>query len=130
MQLIIDDREKDDERVRAIKREFHSDVIMRRLPAGDILISQDNKPDILGHWIDFTIKKEFVNDAGKVKLSTTLPIEVYKDMTMDKDSDFYTEEKLSVSKVLQAFSSRVSEDQKDLNNRYEKIQLVNKLLKL
>lgn len=47
MQLIIDDREKDDERVAAIKREFHSDVIMRRLPAGDILISQDNKPDIL-----------------------------------------------------------------------------------
>jgi hypothetical protein len=51
-------------------------------------------------------------------------------MTMDKDSDFYTEGKLSVSKVLQAFSSRVSEDQKDLNNRYEKIQLINKLLDL
>jgi hypothetical protein len=95
-----------------------------------ISLQLDNKPDILGHWIDFAIKKEFVNDAGKVKLSTALPIEVYKDMTMDKDSDFYTEGKLSVSKVLQAFSSRVSEDQKDLNNRYEKIQLVNKLLEL
>ena len=69
---------------------------------------------------DFAIKKEFINDAGKVKLSNTLPIEVYKDMTMDKDSDFYTEGKLSILKVLQAFSMHVNEDQKDLNNRYEK----------
>ena len=95
-----------------------------------INLQLDNKPDILGHWVDFAIKKEFINDAGKVKLSNTLPIEVYKDMTMDKDSDFYTEGKLSVAKVLQAFSARVNEDQKDLNNRYEKIQLVNKLLGL
>lgn len=47
MQLIIDDREKDVERIQAIQKEFHSDVIIRRLDAGDILIRQNNNPDIL-----------------------------------------------------------------------------------
>jgi ERCC4-type nuclease len=46
MELICDDRE-DKKRIEAIKGYFHSDVIVRRLPAGDILVSQDSKPDIL-----------------------------------------------------------------------------------
>lgn len=89
-----------------------------------------NSPDTLGSWVDFSIRKEYYNEAGKVKLSSSVPIEVYKDMTMDKDSDVYTEGALPMQKVLQTFSYHINLDSKDLTNRYEKIQLINKLLGL
>ena len=86
--------------------------------------------DTLGQWVDFALKKEYYNEAGKVRMSTTLPIDVYKSLALDQDSDLYTEDDdLSMFHVLKSFSSFISED-KDLNNRYEKIQLVNKLLGL
>ncbi|MBO5476328.1 MAG: hypothetical protein J6A15_01055 [Clostridia bacterium] len=46
MQIYIDDREKDKERIEAIKNEFHCDVEMKRLIAGDILVEQNNAPTI------------------------------------------------------------------------------------
>jgi hypothetical protein len=90
-----------------------------------------NSPDILGHWVDFAIKKEYYNEAGKVRMSVTLPVDVYKSVTMDQDSEFYFDgEEIPMITVLRSFSSFINNDEKDLNNRYEKIQLTNKLLGL
>lgn len=90
-----------------------------------------NSPDILGHWVDFAIKKEYYNEAGKVRLSVTLPVDVYKNVTIEQDSVFYEDaEEIPIIKVLEAFSSSISNDDKDLINRYEKIKLVNRLLGL
>ena len=90
-----------------------------------------NSPDILGHWVDFAIKKEYYNEAGKVRMSVTLPVDVYKSVTMDQDSEFYFDgEEIPIITVLKSFSNFINNDEKDLNNRYEKMQLVNKLLGL
>lgn len=98
--------------------------LSRILPKCDML----NK---LGEWVDFTLKKEYINDAGKVKLSNTMPIESYKLLMMDKDSDYYSEDvSLYLPDILGAFLSQIADDDKDIVNRYEKTQLVNQMLKL
>jgi hypothetical protein len=96
-----------------------------------VTVPVSNSPDTLGHWVDFAIKKEYYNEAGKVRMAVTLPVEVYKTVTMDQDSEFYFDgEEIPMFNVLQSFSYFINNDDKDLNNRYEKIQLVNKLLGL
>lgn len=86
---------------------------------------------LIGQWVDFTLKKEYYNEAGKVKLSVSLPVNVYESLTMDQDSDLYVEDNnISLLHILTAFATFISEDGKDLNNRYEKTQLINKLLEL
>ena len=80
---------------------------------------------------DFAIKKEYYNEAGKVRMAVTLPVDVYKSVTIDQDSDvYYDGEEIPIITVLKSFSSFISNDEKDLVNRYEKVQLVNKLLGL
>lgn len=87
--------------------------------------------NMLGQWVDCAIKKEYYNEAGKVKLSTSLPIEVYKALVLDQDSAFYEDvQQLSLLNILKPFSNYICTDEKDIINRYEKIQLVNKLLGL
>ena len=64
MQLSIDDRE-DETRIQAIKNEFHSKVVVCRLDAGDILIQQKNKPDIL---IEVKTIQDFINSCNNRRM--------------------------------------------------------------
>ena len=86
----------------------------------------------LGEWIDLTIDQCVVNDGGKVKLATSLPIDVYKELLKDKDSDNYIVETsaITVYDVYSVFLNKIKEDDKDIVNRFEKTLLVNKILKL
>lgn len=86
----------------------------------------------LGEWIDLTIDQYVVNDGGKVKLATSLPIDVYKELLKDKDSDNYIVETsaITVYDVYSVFLNKIKEDDKDIVNRFEKTLLVNKILKL
>lgn len=94
-------------------------------------IKVDNIKKYLGSWIDFTITNDYVTSAGKVKLSTTIPIEVYKSLVKNAESDYYiTSEEVSILQILKSFINQITNDNKDIINRYEKTQLVNKLLEL
>lgn len=94
-------------------------------------LDKDKMTEKLGDWIDFTIKKEYVNDSGRIKLSTTIPIEAYKSLMINRDSDYFVDgDKIPMPEILKSFLIQVSSDDKDIINRYEKTQLVNQLLKL
>ena len=78
-----------------------------------------------------TFKKEYINDVGKVKLSNSMPIEAYKRLAMDKDSSLYVEgNAIPIPNVMKAFLEQITDDEKDIINRYEKTQLINNLMKL
>lgn len=64
MQLIIDDRE-DTNRIKIIKDNFHSEVIVRRLDAGDILIKQENDFNIL---IEVKTIQDFIGSCNNRRL--------------------------------------------------------------
>lgn len=56
MKIIIDDREKDKERIQMIKNGFITPVIMKRLDVGDLVIEQQGYPTICIEnktWQDF-----------------------------------------------------------------------------
>lgn len=94
-------------------------------------ISKNIMTNTLGEWIDFSIKKEYINDSGKVKLSNSMPIEAYKRLIIERESDYYTDEdNIEYPELLQSFLSQITEDEKDIINRYEKTQLINQMLKL
>lgn len=94
-------------------------------------IDKDKIIENLGEWIDFAIKKEYINDSGKIKLSTGIAIEAYKSLMIDRDSDYFVDkDEIPMPEILKSFLIQISEDDKDIINRYEKTQLVNQLLKL
>ena len=95
------------------------------------VLDKNNILNDLGEWIDFTLKKEYINDVGKVKLSNSMPIEAYKRLAMDKDSPLYEEgNAIPIPNVMKAFLEQITDDEKDIINRYEKTQLINNLMKL
>lgn len=56
MEVLIDDREKDDERIDAIIKYYGKAVRIERLDTGDIVINQDDNPSIafeIKTWQDF-----------------------------------------------------------------------------
>lgn len=94
-------------------------------------IKKNEAQKYLGEWIDFSIKKEYINDSGKIKLSNSMPIEAYKALTIDRDSDYYMDgDFIFYPELIQSFISQITKDDKDLVNRYEKTQLINQMLKL
>lgn len=96
-----------------------------------ITIKKDDMQDTLGYWVDFAIKKEYVNDAGKVKLSPNMAIEAYKNIILDKESYYYCKGKESdMHHLYKAWVSQITSDEKEFMNRYEKTQLINNALKL
>ena len=95
-------------------------------------IDRDKMIKLLGEWIDYTLDGSFTNDGGKVKLSTSLPVDVYKLLIKDKDSGMYIPEtkQISMYDIYKAFVSLIRIDDKDIINKFEKTILVKRLLKL
>ena len=90
MELYVDDRE-DKTRIEAIKNEFNSNVVVKRLLAGDILIYQQSSPiicietktiqDFIGSCRNGQIKKEAINMKKIYPFSFII---IYNDGKWDK----------------------------------------------
>lgn len=97
----------------------------------DLEIPKNTLINEMGKWVDFTLTKEYINDSGKVKLSSALAVDAYKNIALNKDSDFYvTDDFCSYLTVYNALASPIVSDEKDLTNKYEKSKLINQLLGL
>lgn len=84
----------------------------------------------LGTWIDKCINKKYPSDFGTVKLSEGLPIEAYKNLFYNKQSDYYTEDDcISGFNIYQAFTDLIcNKRNNDLVNRFEKCWLVSQIM--
>lgn len=84
----------------------------------------------LGHWVDNCINAKFNNGFGNVKLTETLPINVYKDLFYDDKSKYYTtDDRVDGFTVYNAFTDIISNDGgKDIVNKFEKILLVKDIM--
>lgn len=100
MHIYIDDREKDEERIDAIKKEFHSDVSIKRLLTGDVVIVQDNKPDIA---IEIKTLQDFIQSCRNRRIQ---------------------KEVLNMKKIY-PFSFVIIYDNDKLNTQYVKPQTLN-----
>lgn len=96
----------------------------------DIEFSRDQMYNELGIQIDRCINTKFHNDFGTVKLTESLPIEVYKNLFYNEKSEYYTQDNVvSGFDVYQAYTDIICNGKsKDLVNRFEKTLLVSRIM--
>ena len=85
----------------------------------------------MGYWIDKCIKSKYTSNFGTIKLSETLPIEVYKSIVIDEKSPYFAKNGIVDGfTVYNAFTDILTNDKgRDIVNKFEKVLLVNNLLR-
>ena len=73
---------------------------------------------------------EYCNKGGKVKLATAMVLKAFQNVYMDSSSRNYVSEteESSLFNYLDAFSTLVTQDSKDIVNRFEKSALALQIL--
>ncbi len=106
-------------------------VTMKRMKETIIDRSNIEKQEaLLGHWIHNTIMDHQDYGFGKVKIAVSTPVDAYKQLFIDQDSEYYIPEGLdpSLFDVYNSFTQIVTDDKKDLMNKFEKTMIINRLL--
>jgi hypothetical protein len=91
---------------------------------------REDKKIQLGEWVDFTISHYDDKGFDKIRIPSSVPIEVYKDLYLDSDSKYFVPGGINPSKfqVYNAFTDIISHDKKDIVNIADKTILLSKLL--
>jgi hypothetical protein len=85
--------------------------------------------DNLGHWVDNCINAKYNCGFGTVKLAESTPIEVYKDLFYnDKSPYFTTDDRVDGFTVYNAFTDLITQDKRDLVNKFEKTLLIKNIM--
>ena len=83
----------------------------------------------LGLWVDRCITAKYNSGFGTVKIAESAPINVYKDLFYDEESDYYVQgEEVDGFTVYNAFTDLITQDKKDLVNKFEKTLLVKEIM--
>jgi hypothetical protein len=78
----------------------------------------------LGKAIEINHMSSMTSDFGKVKLSKTIPVEVFESLYMDQESKHYTTDPtITGLDLLEVFTDILGEDTKDIINKFEKAYL-------
>lgn len=96
----------------------------------DQILTENQIFDTLGKWIDKCINFEYNNGFGKVKLSKTLPVDVYEMLFIDSKSPYYCNTRESdYFNIYNTFTYLISNDKgKDIVNKFEKSYLAAQVL--
>lgn len=92
----------------------------------------ETRMDKLGEWVDFSLKNVHFNGIHSTKLPTSLVIDGYKSLYLDDSSEYYVGEKeeSSMFNTYNAFTQVLTNDKKDIMNKFEKTLLINQMLNL
>ena len=85
---------------------------------------------LLGHWVDRCISLEEASEFGKVKLSPSIAIDAYKNLFVDDESPYYIKADMSEQSYFtayNAFTQVITDDKRDIINKFEKTMLVNRI---
>ena len=107
-----------------------NDTIKSTLEKLDKMIFNRNEIyEDLGLWIDRCITSKFNSGFGTVKITESAPINVYKDLFYNEDSNDYTKgEEVDGFTVYNAFTDLITQDKKDLVNKFEKTLLIKEIM--
>ena len=85
-----------------------------------------NKQQQLGELIENSMLFEINNKGGKIKIAPQMVLKAFQNVYMDSSSRNYVTDQEECTKLnyLDAFSSLITEDDKDIVNRFEKNLLV------
>ena len=93
------------------------------------IYTRDNIYEELGLWIDRSITAKYNSGFGIVKIAESGPINVYKSLFYDEESNYYTKgDEVDGFTVYNAFTDLITQDKKDLVNKFEKTLLVKEIM--
>ena len=96
----------------------------------------DSDPDsvhlLLGEQIEKVMHLEWANASGKVKLSPAMCVKAFQMVYIDSRSPYYVKdtEECSVFNYYNAFTQLVTDDERDIVNKFEKTLLIDSLFNL
>jgi hypothetical protein len=83
----------------------------------------------LGLWIDRSITAKYNTGFGTVKIAESAPVNVYKSLFYEEDSNYYVKgDEVDGFTVYNAFTDLITQDKKDLVNKFEKTLLVKEIM--
>lgn len=95
-------------------------------------IDRDERKRYLGEWVDHSLRESEDYGFGKVKIAVSTPIDAYKQLFIDSDSEYYVPQGMdpSLFDVYNSFTQIITNDKKDIMNHFEKTMIINKLLNI
>lgn len=109
--------------------ELTDDIHVMLQKLSDMEFKRDAIYDNLGHWIDNCITSKYNSGFGTVKLAESTPIEVYKDLFYNEKSKYYTtDDRVDGFTVYNAFTELITQDKRDLVNKFEKTLLIKDIM--
>ena len=89
----------------------------------------EDRQQKLGELIENSMLFEINNNSGKIKIAPAMVIKAYQNVYLDSSSKNYVPdtEECSMFNYVDAFSSLITEDNKDIVNRFEKNLLIYKM---
>ena len=114
------------------------DTLLQSLDANPKIIQQletityddrENMHHKMGDWIKYSMDNYYINDLGKIKLASSMAIDAYKNLCVDKDAVTYVSEEHPILMVdaFKAFANLIKTD-KDIFNNFEKTYLVSQMI--
>jgi hypothetical protein len=96
----------------------------------NIILSRDDRKQYLGEWVDYALREGQDYGFGKVKIAVSTPIDAYKSLFIDQDSEYYIPEGVdpNLLDIHRSFTQIVSSDKRDILNKFEKTMIINRLL--
>jgi hypothetical protein len=83
----------------------------------------------LGLWIDRSITAKYNTGFGTVKIAESAPVNVYKSLFYEEDSNYYVKgDEVDGFTVYNAFTDLITQDKKDLVNKFEKTLLIKDIM--
>ena len=111
-----------------LTEESHS--ILTRLNNTEVPYNQNNIDESLGKWIRNALETSYDNGFGKVKVGIPSIMDAYKLLYIDNESPYYIKkgEITNLFNVYNAHTQVISNDKKDIVNKFEKCGLIGRIL--
>lgn len=107
-----------------------SEIRFNRLNRETLSSDSKKKQQELGFLVENSMFYEYCNKGGKVKLAPAMVLKAYQNVYMNSSSRNYVSdtEECTLFNYLDAFSTLITEDTKDIVNRFEKSALALQIL--
>ena len=112
--------------------ELTDDIHALMEPNLSLPIDRQDLFGLLGLWVDKTLDCVYSSEYGKVKIANSIPVDAYKSILKDKDSDWYVPSThgIHMRDIYNCLLHLIQKDDKDIVNQFEKTMLINNILGL
>ena len=112
--------------------EYTNDFAVKLQNMKNTFLDRQMKTQYLGEWVDYILREGQDYGFGKVKIAKTLPIDAYQQLFIDQSSNYYIPEGIdpNLYDIYNSFTQLITDDKRDMMNKFEKTMIINRLLKV